>query len=79
MNVEDTNKTNVKFCSKCGQEKPDDRIVKNRKICKDCCNKKKSDKLKENIKNIDTSIDRTCKICNVVKRVNYFKFSSIRK
>jgi len=77
MNVEDTNQNNVKFCSKCGQEKPDDRIVKNRKICKDCCNKKKSDKLQENIKNIDTSIDRTCKICNVVKNITLFSRNNL--
>lgn len=71
MNVEDTKLNNVK-CSKCGEEKPADRIIKNRKICKDCCNKKIKERQLININNIDTTTDRTCKICDVVKNITLF-------
>ena len=45
-------------CSKCGEMKHPDRIVRNRNICKDCCNLKN----KENAKNkvVDLSIQKTC-------------------
>jgi hypothetical protein len=71
MNVEDTNQKTVK-CSKCGEQKPVDRIVKNRKICKDCCNKKKLQKHKENITKIDTNEDRKCKDCDETKNITLF-------
>jgi hypothetical protein len=71
MNVEDTNQKTVK-CSKCGEQKPADRIVKNRKICKDCCNKKKLQKHKENITKIDTNEDRKCKDCENIKNITLF-------
>ena len=77
MNVEDTNQNNVKICSKCKEEKPENRIVRNRKICKDCCNKKKTEKLKENIKNIDKTLDRTCKLCNIVKNITLFSRNNL--
>ena len=77
MNVEDTNNNNVKICSKCGEEKPADRIVRNRKICKDCCNKKKVAGVKKNIQNIDKEADKTCKICNSVKQTKLFSRSGV--
>ena len=76
MTVEDTKQKNVK-CSKCGETKSADRIVKNRKLCKDCCNKKKLEKLKDNIKNIDTNVDRTCKDCEIVKKITLFSRSGM--
>ena len=72
MDVEDTNQNNVKICSKCGEEKPANRIIKNRKICKDCCNKKIKERQQINLQNLDTTIDKTCKICNVVKNITLF-------
>ena len=57
-------------CSKCGEMKSPDRIVRNRKICKDCCNKKK----KENNKTIvvDPSVQITCTLCNITKSITLF-------
>lgn len=72
MDVEDTNQNNVKICSKCGEEKPSNRIIKNRKICKDCCNKKIKERQQINLQNLDTTIDKTCKICNIVKNITLF-------
>ncbi len=73
MNVEDTKQNNVEqMCSKCCIMKSLDRIVKNRKICKDCCNKKKLEKFKDNLSKIDKSVDRTCKICNIIKNITLF-------
>ena len=72
MDVEDTNQNNVKICSKCGEEKPANRIIKNRKICKDCCNKKIKERQQFNLENLDKTIDKTCKICNVVKNITLF-------
>ena len=52
-------------CSKCGEMKHPDRIVRNRNICKDCCNLKN----KENAKNkvVDLSIQKTCTQCEAIK------------
>jgi hypothetical protein len=75
MNVGYTNPESVKMdkcCSKCGINKPLDRIVKNRNICKDCCNKKKREKIKENSKNVDINANKTCSRCNIVKNVTLF-------
>jgi hypothetical protein len=72
MNVIDTNQNNVKCCSKCGEEKPADRIIKNRKICKACCQKKIKERLEERIKNLDITIDKACIICNIVKNITLF-------
>lgn len=77
MNVEDTNKNNAKICSKCGEEKPADRIVKNRQICKDCCNAKTKDSLKTKIQNIDKTVNRTCKLCNINKLIELFSRSGV--
>ena len=42
--VEHTKPEIVKLCcSKCGEMKNPDRIVRNRNICKDCCNKKRKE------------------------------------
>jgi hypothetical protein len=68
--VEDTMPENVKQCSKCGEMKNPDRIVRNRNICKDCCNKKK----KENYNNIvvaDTE-EIICAVCNTAKNATLF-------
>jgi hypothetical protein len=64
--VVDTLPENVKqCCSKCGEMKDPDRIVRNRKVCKDCCNKKK----KENYINkvIDDTAQKTCSVCTISK------------
>jgi hypothetical protein len=57
-------------CSKCGELKDPDRIVRNRNVCKDCCNQKK----KENFKNkvVDVSAHITCSVCNTEKNVTLF-------
>jgi hypothetical protein len=57
-------------CSKCGELKDPDRIVRNRNVCKDCCNQKK----KENFKNkvVDVSAHITCSACSTVKNVTLF-------
>jgi len=57
-------------CSKCGEMKHPDRIVRNRNICKDCCNMKK----KENAKNklVDLSAQKLCVGCNVIKIATLF-------
>ena len=71
MTVEDTKQENVK-CSKCGENKSPDRIVKNRKICKDCCNKKKAETAKKNLKNIDNTENRVCSKCDKEKNITLF-------
>ena len=57
-------------CSKCGEMKDPDRIVKNRNICKDCCNLKR----KENANNkvVDVSAQKMCVGCNIIKNVTLF-------
>ena len=77
MNVEDTNNNNAKICSKCGEEKPANRIVRNRKICKDCCNAKTKESLKLKIENIDKTVNRTCKKCSTIKLVELFSRSGV--
>jgi len=61
---------NVKQCSKCGEMKNPDRIVRNRNICKDCCNKKR----KENYDNIVVSDTEEiiCTVCNTAKNATLF-------
>ena len=48
-----------------------------RKICKDCCNIKKLAKLKDNLQKIDTDAEKTCNICNIVKKTILFSRSGI--
>lgn len=71
MTVEDTKQENVK-CSKCGENKSPERIVKNRKICKDCCNKKKAETAKKNLENIDNTENRVCSKCDKEKNITLF-------
>ena len=60
----------MKCCSKCGEMKHPDRIVRNRNVCKDCCNAKK----KENNKNkvVDVSSEKLCSGCNIMKNATLF-------
>ena len=57
-------------CSKCGEEKNPDRIVKNRNVCKDCCNKRKREI--HNSKVVDASIQKSCTKCNISKTATLF-------
>uniref|UniRef100_A0A6C0JR13 Uncharacterized protein n=1 Tax=viral metagenome TaxID=1070528 RepID=A0A6C0JR13_9ZZZZ len=50
-----------KVCSRCGETKSLDRIVKNRNVCKDCCNTRKKEKYKALV--IDNETNQTCTIC----------------
>jgi hypothetical protein len=75
--VEHTKPEIVKLCcSKCGESKDSDRIVRNRNVCKDCCNKKK----KENYNNkvVDDTEERTCSVCNTSKNATLFIRNSKR-
>ena len=51
-----------KCCSKCGESKPLDRIVKNRNVCKDCCNVRRKAKYMDCV--IDNETNQTCNACN---------------
>jgi hypothetical protein len=68
--VVDTKPENVKCCSKCGELKSPDRIVRNRKICKDCCYKKRKETNKTTV--IDPSMQITCTLCNITKSITLF-------
>ena len=57
-------------CSKCGEMKEPDRIVRNRNICKDCCNVKRKEAYKNKV--IDVSAQKLCVGCNVTKNVTLF-------
>ena len=57
-------------CSKCGEMKNPDRIVKKRKICKDCCNTKRRETNKTII--VDPSVQKTCTFCNITKSSTLF-------
>ena len=57
-------------CSKCGEMKNPDRIVRNRNICKDCCNKKRKETYKEKV--VDALEQKTCFECNVTKLATLF-------
>jgi hypothetical protein len=62
-------------CSKCGEMKNPDRIVRNRNVCKDCCNIKR----KENYnKVVDDTVQITCTICNLEKNATSFIRNSKR-
>lgn len=58
-------------CSKCGEMKDPNRIVRARNICKDCCNKKKKENLKNKV--VDITAHITCSVCNIVKNATLFK------
>ena len=74
--VDDTMTESVKLCcSKCGEMKNPDRIVRNRNVCKDCCNIKR----KENYnKVVDDTVQITCTICNLEKNATSFIRNSKR-
>jgi uncharacterized protein (DUF983 family) len=59
-----------KVCSKCGETKSLDRIVKNRNVCKDCCNKRKKEKYKALV--IDNETNQICTICTKSKPLTSF-------
>jgi len=61
----------ARCCSKCGELKHPDRIVKNRNICKDCCNKKKRLNIKNKV--VDVTADITCSVCDISKNATLFK------
>ena len=68
----------TKCCSKCGELKPLDRIVKNRNVCKDCCNVRKKEKYKAIEVNSETN--QTCTICSETKsQANFIKPRKICK
>jgi hypothetical protein len=57
-------------CSKCGEMKHPDRIIRNRNICKDCCNAKRKETAKNKV--IDISAQKLCVGCNITKNVTLF-------
>jgi len=57
-------------CSKCGEMKNPDRIIKNRNICKDCYNAKRKDTY--NNKVVDGSTQKLCVGCNTSKNATSF-------
>jgi uncharacterized protein (DUF983 family) len=59
-----------KCCSKCGEEKTLDRIVKNRNVCKDCVNVKKKENYQASV--IDNEIHKICNICSITKHISSF-------
>jgi uncharacterized protein (DUF983 family) len=59
-----------KCCSKCGEPKPLDRIVKNRNICKDCCNLRRKDNYKTIA--LTNEVNQTCTVCNQSKSQTSF-------
>jgi hypothetical protein len=70
--VSDTEPSTVieKICSRCGEKKSLDRIVKNRNVCKDCCNTRKKEKYKALI--TDNETIQTCTICAISKSLTSF-------
>jgi len=59
-----------KCCSKCGETKSLDRIVKNRNVCKDCCNVRKKEKYQA--LEITNEINQTCNTCSKSKPQSSF-------
>jgi len=57
-------------CSKCGEMKHPDRIVRNRNICKDCCNTKRKETYKNKV--VDVSAQKVCVGCNIEKNATLF-------
>jgi hypothetical protein len=70
MVVDTIPETVKQCCSKCGEMKDPDRIVKKRKICKDCCNTKRKETNKTIV--VDPSVQKTCALCNVTKSLILF-------
>lgn len=59
-----------KCCSKCGELKTLDRIVKNRNICKDCCNLRRKDNYNAIL--LSNEVNQTCTVCNQSKSQTSF-------
>jgi hypothetical protein len=57
-------------CSKCGEMKNPDRIVRNRNVCKDCCNAKKKSNAKNKV--VDLSAQKICVECKLTKNATLF-------
>ena len=68
--VSDTKPLDEKCCSRCGEMKPLDRIVKNRNVCKDCCNARKKEKYKTFV--ADAEANQTCNCCSESKPMTNF-------
>ena len=60
----------MRCCSKCGEMKDPDRIVKNRNLCKDCCNKKKNENYHNKV--VDDTEQIMCSVCNTSKNATLF-------
>ena len=60
----------LRCCSKCGELKHPDRIVRNRNVCKDCCNSMRKEKFKNTV--VDALEQKTCKVCNEIKCATLF-------
>ena len=61
----DTKPENDKHCSKCGENKTEDKFIKNRNICKDCRNIK-SKELYKSIQ-VDPNSNQECNTCYETK------------
>jgi hypothetical protein len=66
----DTKPENVKHCSKCGENKTEDKFIKNRNICKDCRNIK-SKELYKSIE-VDPNSNQECNTCHETKPLTEF-------
>ena len=60
----------MRCCSKCGEMKDPDRIVRNRNVCKDCCNKKKNENYRNKV--VDDTEQIMCSVCNTSKNATLF-------
>lgn len=60
----------MRCCSKCGEMKDSDRIVRNRNVCKDCCNKKKNENYRNKV--VDDTEQIMCSVCNTSKNATLF-------
>jgi hypothetical protein len=60
----------MRCCSKCGETKNPDRIIRNRNICKDCCNQKRRESSKNKV--FDASAQKTCSGCKLTKIATLF-------
>jgi hypothetical protein len=61
----DTKPENVKHCSKCGENKPEDKFIKNRNICKDCRNIRSKELY--NSTEITPTSTQECNTCHEIK------------
>lgn len=68
--VGDTNNTDVKECSRCGETKEFEKFIKKRNICKTCDNLRNTNKYKALV--IDNNINKQCSKCNITKPMGDF-------